>query len=153
MSGYYGTFKVTNKNNELYFAESITDKYGFIQVTTKPGAYEVEVLDNETRRSFFTEASFSEVDYPFTIKLKFSTLGFDMEVSRHEEFSFTPDGSIRYLLGFNSGTIYEERNISPVPVDISSFDNTFVAADIAQGRFSKLNEPEYYVFFTMDVDL
>ena len=31
LAGYNGIFNVTNKNNKLYFAKSISDKDGFIQ--------------------------------------------------------------------------------------------------------------------------
>ena len=48
-------------------------------------------------------------------------------------YKFYPKDSIGDLLGFNKITIYEEYNISPNPVDITSFDNTFIECDIARG--------------------
>ena len=33
LTGYNGIFNVTNSNNKFFFANSITDKDGFIQIT------------------------------------------------------------------------------------------------------------------------
>ena len=38
LTGYKGNFNVTNPNNKLCFAKSITDKDGFYHVTIPPGA-------------------------------------------------------------------------------------------------------------------
>ena len=42
LTGYNGNFKVTDKNNIIYFMKSITDEDGFIQIVIPPGAYEIE---------------------------------------------------------------------------------------------------------------
>ena len=74
------------------------------------------------------------MDYPFTIKPNFSTLGSIIEISTEgPKITFVPDNSLRDLLGFNKATIYEEYNLSPNLVDILSFDNVFLENDIAQG--------------------
>ena len=39
LTGYNGMFNVTNSNKKIYFAKSITDKDGFIQITIPPAAY------------------------------------------------------------------------------------------------------------------
>ena len=43
------------------------------------------------------------------------------------------DDTIRELLGFIAGTKYEEYTPSNNPVDILSFDNLFLATNIAPG--------------------
>ena len=44
--------------------------------------------------------------------------------------NFLSDDSIRNLLGFNAGTIYEKFNLSPFPVDILSFGNNFFMSEL-----------------------
>ena len=41
LTGYNGIFNVTNSNNKFYFAKTITNEDGFIQVTIPQGAYEI----------------------------------------------------------------------------------------------------------------
>ena len=48
--------------------------------------------------------------------------------------------------------IHEEYNLSDYPVDILSFDNTFLECDIAQGMFFKGERSGIKPNFTMDVD-
>ena len=86
LSGYIGITVVTSKNNKFkfYFAKSITDKDGFIQIVNPQGAYEVESLYDEIKRIIIEEGYFMEVDYPFTIKPNISTLGSFKESSRQE---------------------------------------------------------------------
>ena len=57
---------------QILFPKSITDEDGFIQITTPPGAYEIESLNNETRR-IIEEEHFTEPNYPFTMKPNSST--------------------------------------------------------------------------------
>ena len=71
LTGFEGTFNVTNSNKKLYFAKSITNKDGFIQITILPGAYEIESLNNEKERINIEEGHFTEVDYPLTSKPNF----------------------------------------------------------------------------------
>ena len=49
--GYNGIFNVTDKNNKFYFIKSSTDKDGYIQIQMPNGAYELENLNNETKRN------------------------------------------------------------------------------------------------------
>ena len=44
--------------------------------------------------------------------------------------TFIHDDSIRDLLGFNKRTKYEEYNLSPNPIVIFSFDNSFLETNI-----------------------
>ena len=153
LTGYIGIFNVTDKNNKFYFAKSISDEAGYIQITIPPGAYEIENLNNEIKRIIIDEGHFTEVDYPFIIKPNFSTLGSIIEISSQGPLiSFLPDDSIRSLLGFNASTIYEEYNLSPNPVDILSFDNIFIECDIAQGMIFKGKRSGIIHNFTMNVD-
>ena len=126
-SGYNGILNNTDKNNNFYFIKSITDKYGHIQITIPPGAYETQNLNNENKKVIIEEGHYTEVDYPFLIKPNFSTLGSIIEISTQGPIiTFVPDDSIRDLLGFKKTTIYEEYNFSPNPVEILSFDNIFL---------------------------
>ena len=59
---YNSIFNVTDENNKVYFAKSISDEGGFIQITIPPGAYELENLNNEIRRIIIDEGHFTEVD-------------------------------------------------------------------------------------------
>ena len=80
-TGYNGIFNNTSSNNKFYFATSITEEYGFIQITISQGSYETDSLNIEIKRSFIDEEQFTDADYPFTIKPNFSTLGSFIEIS------------------------------------------------------------------------
>ena len=138
LTGYNGIFNVTNLNNKFYFMKSITDEDGYKIITIPPCAYELENLNNEIKRIIIDQGHYTEVDYPFTIKPNFSTLGSIIEIyTQGPVITFVPDDSITNLLGFNRTTIYEEYKLSPNPVDILSFDNIFIECDIAQGMIFK----------------
>ena len=109
LTGYNGFFNVTNSNNKFYFLKSITDKDGRVQITIPPGAYELENLNNEIIRILIDEGHYTEINYPFTIKPNFSTLGSIVKLSpQGPVLTFVPDDSIRDLLGFNKSSIFEE---------------------------------------------
>jgi len=72
LTGYNGIFNVTSKNNKLYFAKSINDEDGFIQILIPKGAYEFESLNNEIKRIIIEEEHYTETNNPFTIKPNFS---------------------------------------------------------------------------------
>ena len=74
LSGYNGFFNVTNTNNKFVSIKSITDKVGYIQIIVPPGAYEIESLNNETKRVIIDEGHYIEANYPFTIKPNFQLL-------------------------------------------------------------------------------
>ena len=119
LTGYNGIFNVANENNNFYFKKTISDDDGFIKITTPPGAYEIESLNNEIKRIIIDEEHYTEANYPFTIKPKFSTLGSILEISPQGPIiSFMFDDSIKDLLGFNARTLYEEYTLSNNPVDI-----------------------------------
>ena len=124
---YNGIFNVTNPNNKFYFKKSITDEEGFIQITKPPGAYEIETLNKYFKPIFIDEKLFTEANYPFTIKPKISTLGSILEISpQGPVISFMVDDSFSDLLGFDAITLYEEKNLSPNPVDFLSIDKIFI---------------------------
>ena len=153
LTGYNGTFNVTNSNKKFYFIKSITDKDGYIQTTTPPGAYEIESLNNEIKRIIIDEGHYTKANYPFTIKPNFSTLESNIEISiQGPVIILVPDDSVRDLLGFKKTTIYEEYNLSPNPVDILSFDNLFLECDIAEGMIFRGGRSGIMHNFTMDVD-
>ena len=119
LNAYNGIFNVTNENNNFYFKKTTTNEGGFIKITITPGAYEIESLNNEIKRSFIDEEPYTEANYPFTVKPNFSTLGSIIEISPQRPIiSFMFDDSIRDLLGFNARTLYEEYTPSNNPVDI-----------------------------------
>ena len=127
LTGYNGINSVTNKKSNFFFAKSITDKDGFIQITIPQVAYEIQSLNDELLRVIFDEGYFFEAEYPFTIKPIFSTLVSIIEISGLRPLiSFLPDDSLRNLLGFNGTTIYDEYILSPNPVEILSFDKIFL---------------------------
>ena len=105
LTGYKCIFIVTEKNNQFYFAKSITDEARFIQINIPQGAYEIESLGDDFKRIIKGEGHFTGADYPFTIKPN-STLGSLIEISRQEPLiSFHHDDGIRDLLGFIASTI------------------------------------------------
>ena len=110
-------------------------------------------MNNEIKRIIIDKGHYTEANYPFTIKLNFSTLGSIIEISTQGPvITFVPDDSIRDLLGFNKTTIYEEYNLSQNLVDILSFDNIFLECNITQGMIFKGNRSGFIHNFTMDVD-
>ena len=60
--------------------------------------------------------------------------------------------SIGSLLGIDETILYKEYNLSQNPVDILSFDNISLEADIAQGMIFKGKRSGIKYNFTMDVD-
>ena len=97
LTGYNGIFNVTNKNNKFYF-KKIFDEANFFQITIPQGAYELESLNEETKRIIIDKGHYSESNYPSTMKPNFSTLGNIIEKSQQGPmFSFVFDYSIRNL--------------------------------------------------------
>ena len=153
LTGYIGIFNVTNKNYKFYFRKTITDGDGFIQITIQPGAYEIESLNIETKRINIDENHYTELNYPFTIKPNFSTLGSVIEKSLQGPVNrFMFNDSVRDRLRFYARTLYEEYNLSPNPVDILSFINIFRECDIAQGMILKGKRSGIINIFTKHVD-
>ena len=153
LTGYNGTFNVTNENNRFYFTTSTSDiESSFI--TISPGAYEIESLDDEIKRICIIDGHFTESNYPFKIRPDFSTLGsiIEIDVGIGRTIDFNPDNSIRDLLGFKPRILNTEYNLSDHPVDILSFDNTFIETDIAKGVIFKGKRTGMIKNFTMDVD-
>ena len=110
-------------------------------------------MNNETERIIIDEGHYSENEYPFKIKAKFSTLGSIIEISPQGPIiSFMFDDSIRDLSGFNARTLYEEYTPSKNPIDILSFDNNFIERDIAQGMIFKGTISNNIHNWTMTVD-
>ena len=125
----------------------------FLQITIPPGAYEIESLNFKIKRIFFDKSHYNENDYPCTIKPNFSTLGSIMEISPQRPLiSFVLNDSTRNLLGFHETIIFKEYHLSPNPVDILSFDNTFLECDTAKGMIFKRRRSGIIHSFTMDVD-
>ena len=152
LTGYNGIFNVTSKNSNLYFTRPINDD-DFTVISILPGVHQLESPNDENKRNIIKEGHFSEADYPFTIKPKFSTLGIIMEISRRRPLvSVLPSDSIRNLLGFNSTTLYENYNLSQNPDDILSFDNFFLETDKAEGMIFTGKRTGLNHKFAMDVD-
>ena len=151
------------QTNNKQFKLAITFLTGYNQllikmviykITIPPGAYEIESLNDEIKRIIIEEEHYTEVDYPFTIKANFPTLGSIIEISSQGPIiTFVPEDSIRDLLGLKKTTIYEEYNLSPNPVDILSFDNIFLECDIAQGMIFRGKRSGLIRNFTMDAGI
>ena len=152
LTGYNGVFSLTNSNNKFYFKKTVTDEDGFVQITIPPGAYEIQAIDKELKRIFIGEDHFTEANYPIKIKPNFSTLGSIIEISPQGPIIiFMFDDSIRDLLGFHARRLYEKCTPSNNPVDILSFDNTFIETDIAKGMIFKGKRSGIIMNFTMSV--
>ena len=152
LSAYNGIFNVTNSNNKFYFFKSISDD-NHIQISIRPGVYEIESLNDEIKRIIIDEGHYTEEEYPFHIKPDFNTLGSIIEISpQRSVITFIPDDSIGSLLGFGKSTIYEEYNFSPNPVDIISFDNIFIECDIARGMIYRGKQSNIIHNWTMTVN-
>ena len=95
-------------------------------------------MNDEIKRIIIDKGQYTELNYPLTIKPKFSTLGSNIEIStRGAVITSIPDDSTRDILGFHKTTICDEYNLSPSPTNILSFDNVFSEFDIAQGMIFK----------------
>ena len=149
---YNGIFNITNKNNRFYFFKSITDE-NHIQITIRPGIYEIEALDNEIKKVVIDEGYYTESNYPFHIKPDFNTLGSILEISpQGAVIFFIPSDSLGRLLRFGESSIYEQYNISQNPVDIISYDNIFIETNIAQGMIFRGQRTGIIFNYQMDVN-
>ena len=152
LTGYNGTFNVTNSNKKFYFKKTISDEVRFVQIIIPPSAYELEALNNEIKRNIIDEEHYTEANYPFKIKPNFSTLGSIIEISPQGPIiSFTFDDGIGDHLGFNARTLYEDYNLSPNPVDIISFNIIFIETDFDKGMIFKGKRSGTIMTFTMSV--
>ena len=132
--------------------KTITNEGEFIQITIPPGVYEIESLISEFERIIIDKGSYTEDEYPFTLKPKFSTLGSVIEISPQGTIiGFLYDDSIRNLLGFHETILYK-KNLSPNRVDILSFDNIFFEINIVQGMVFKGERSGFSHNWTMTVD-
>ena len=153
LTGYNGTFNVTNSNNKFYFEKTITDGDEFIQISIPQGAYGIESLNNEIKRIIIDKGHYSENEYPFTLKPIFSTLGSIIEkLPQGTIISFVFIDSIRNFLGFHETILYTEFNLSPNSVDILSFNKILIETDIARGMIFKGKRSKSLCSFTMDID-
>ena len=96
LSGHNGIFNVTKSNNKFYFKKTISDEDGFVQITIPAGAYEIESLNDKTKRIIIDEQHYTGANYPFKIKPKVSTFGSIIEISPQGPIiSFMFDDSIK----------------------------------------------------------
>ena len=138
LTGFNGSFNVTNSNNKFYFEKRIADGDDFIQITIKPGAYEIESLNDEIIRIIIDQECYTESKYTFTNKPNFSILSSLLDISPQGPIiGFVFDGSIRNLLGFHETILYKDYNLSPNPVDTLSIGNVFIETIICEGMFYK----------------
>ena len=108
LTGYNGIFNVTHHNNNFYLKKNF-DEGDFFQISIPQGAYELESPNEEIRKIIIDKSHYSENNYPFTIKLNFSTLGSIVKISQQGSIiSFVFNDSIRNLLGFDETVIYRE---------------------------------------------
>ena len=88
-----GIFNVTISNSKLFFANSKTDKGGFILTTTPTGAYEIKSFRIEIKRMNIEGKQFTEAIYTFTNEPNGPILGSFLDISRqrNERFSKAKD--------------------------------------------------------------
>ena len=62
LSAYNGIFNVTNLNNKLYFKKKyISDD--FIQITSSPGAYKIESLEDEIEKIIIDVITVKQINH------------------------------------------------------------------------------------------
>ena len=150
LTGYNGTFIVTNRNNKFHFKKALIDD-DFIQIRIPEGDYEIESLYLEIKLIITEKGHYTQENYPYKIKPNFSSLGSFVEISPQGSIiSFVFDDSIGSLLGFNETILWESYNLSPNPVDILLFD-IFIETDIARGLIVKGKRSGIIHNFAMDV--
>ena len=94
-----------------------------------------------TKLSFFDETNFTTLGSIKEIKLLF--VG--------SQISFVHDNSLRDLLRFDPVVIYEKSNLSPKPVDMSSYDNLLLECDVAYGMIFECKPAGIIHNFTMTI--
>ena len=153
LTGYNGIFNITNKNNNFFLTTSLSNlEPSFIIIS--PKTYELEHLHAEIKRICINDGHSTELNYPFKNKPNFSTPNsiIEIDVGIGRKIDFTPNDSIRDLLGFKPKVLQDEYNLSDFPVEILSFDNIFLECDIAQGTTLRGIISGIFHNFTMDVD-
>ena len=96
-------------------------------------------MKKEVKRSIAKGGYFREETYPFVFKITFLTLAVTIEIKPNiigSQISSVLDDSLRDLLGFDSVVICK-KSLSTNPVEILSFDKSFLETDIAQGNIFK----------------
>ena len=116
LSAYNGIFNVTNRNDKFYFKKALIDE-NFIQIRVPEGAYEIESLNDEIKRTIIYKEHSTEANYPFSIKPNFSTLGSSVEIKPQGAITgFVFDDSIDKLLGFNETILWKNIIYHPIPL-------------------------------------
>ena len=109
-------------------------------------------MNIEIKRIIIDKGYYSENEYPLTKKPNFSKLGSFIEISPPGPIiRFVFNDSIRNLLGFHESILNKEYNLSPILVDILSFDKFFIHTDNAQGRIFKSERSGIFHNMTMEV--
>ena len=110
-------------------------------------------MNKDIRTIFIDAGHYAEVDYPLTIKPNFSTIGSFVEIlPQGAIITLVINDNVGSLLGFHETKLWQEYNLSPNPVDISSFDKIFLVCDIAQGMIYEGKRSGIFHNFTMDND-
>ena len=63
------------QTNLIFFFTVLINDDGFNVISIPTGAYELESINDEIKRNIIKEIYFTEADYPFQVKPKFSNLG------------------------------------------------------------------------------
>ena len=72
---------MTSKNKKNCFPKSITDEDGYMQITLNTGSYDIETLNDESKKIIIDAGPYTEAKYPFTIKANFSILESIIKIS------------------------------------------------------------------------
>ena len=151
LTGYNGIFNVTNLNIKFYFKKNFNDRE-FTEISIPQGANKIEALSDEIKRNIIDKGHYTESNYPFIIKLNFSTLGSIVEIYQTGAIiSFVKENIIGKLLGFDETISYNEYNQSINPVDIISVDNIFIGTDFAKRMIFRERRNGNIMNFTMQV--
>ena len=106
-TGYNGIFNITTQNNKFYFKKALIDE-DFTQISIPPGAYEIESLDDEFKRTIIDKNLYTEANYPIKTQPNFSTLGSIVEILQQGPIiGFVFDDDIGNNLGFNEIILWE----------------------------------------------
>ena len=158
LTGYNGIFNITSKNNKFYYLtptnmlKFVTLPKGIYAVVHETKEDDITSFHTKIKELIIEEGDATESNYPFLIKPNFDNLHSIIEIDNGWEVDLTQDKTIREVLGFKSKIINKEINNSDYPVNIISFDNIFIEADIALGMLINGKRSGIIHNFTMDVD-
>ncbi|KAL9966048.1 hypothetical protein ACROYT_G024059 [Oculina patagonica] len=135
-------------NNRFRYSPDNGLNYYEIEIDT--GSYEITDLNNVIFQKMKLNGHFDTVnDTPYVnIYPNENTLKVIMELSSGYVVDFTPDDSLRELLGFEATTYNTQTNESTNPVQIIPVNSILINVDVVEGSYvSGTPKPIIYSFF------